>query len=1556
MKLNRLLVFAVLLTAQAQIFGSTKDGVTRTEVWVSPTVDESSEANGDVNSPFASLNQALLFVRQLRAENTPEQLGEVHVILRGGTYRLSETLVIDGAVGGTVDSPTIIEAAEGETPVLSGGVPVGGWQTASAVSGLPDVAQGKVWAASTPLVGGQAVKFRQMWVNGVKMRRASTFDDLSMPQIVSVDKDNKTFTIPRPKMDLANAKHLEFYIPQDWEVNIMRVKSINPIDQYKSTLTLESEGDIEFKRPWPILRAENGSHSNHRFYLANAIELLNRPQEWFCDVDNNTIYYWPRSGETQEAIDAVVPHLETLLRIDGTLDNLTSNIQFRGIVFEHTTWMRPSEQGHVALQSGQYLYDAWSENTATANNVAWVGRPAAGVCVQNARNISFDGCRFRHMGSAALDFVGGTRNVTVNGCLFTDIAGNGICAGYFGDENFEVHQAYNPEDSRVTCDSIYITNNLIVEPGNEDWGCHGIGVGFASNVNVLHNEIVDAPYSAISVGWGWIHTENIMRDNHIDYNHINGFAVYLRDCGAIYTLSPQPNSTIHGNWIEKPGDSEICPLMWNMKTAQADIYADEGTDYYTITDNWCSQGILFKNQNGDHNTWANNDANVSNDIRMEAGLQDDYKYLIDEYAQPSYAPVDSIGDMTNADCDQIDFVAQDDGFKLGSVLAVDLNNDNLMDIVYGGGEGYQVHAGGVRMNTGNYGFAATQSLRHALYSNFAAGDLDGDGNIDLVQSGFDFWDAYNTVLMNDGKGRLAAHDIGRGASAAPACGIADINNDGLPDYFFVGNGKANAFYLQKAYRDGFSKSVRLTLPGGFSDPNMMYADFDNNQAVDICLLSKKTDGVYTRIHFNDGTGVFKEKEIGVKEKGTRGGMAYADVNGDGWLDIAIGGMLPNEDWSTTAANGGKVVSLYLNNGDGTFTLSQEFSEYMQDNVTCPIRFCDWDNDGYPDLILSGWNMTQGNISQVDVYLNDGKGHFEKSDVELPGVSESALELADFTGEGRNDILITGNANGAMHFHGYDVDRRLAVLCKNHTGMANTAPVAPSELSAVVDGNSVALTWNDGADKETPVKSLSYNYYIRNVDTGLYLTFPNADITTGKRRVSSMGNAWLNHGWTLHGLPKGNYAWSVQTVDAGYAGSPFAQEQTFTITQELVVEEELSIKEKMLRSGWTEVQSFDEVDCGSKFFAMLDESNGLTIVADESAGTKNWGNTLAMYYSENADPTADSTAVFVFDQFVVNDELRVILSSINDPNRHFRTEGWNHTLWQTYSDAHKQGDTYAVDGNKNIAMLVPEYNNDKGWAFRNVTSNAYIGPWDSGSFTDGAEFAADKPYNGGAHFRIYSIGRTAYLQQKDDWTAASIEKPLDVTRLITNHSLGRFDENRHPIGWNVEGEGQVEQQGKLSNCDYYVYMNYYQTTGKLSDRSVSQTLRNLPKGQYRLSVYSMCPGEGAYLFADDASASMTHTGLGTTNLDFSISEDTSLTLGVKLTDYQKNLMRFDNFNLLYLGDNINTGIDGFGLSSISGTADGPMEIYSLQGICLSSVPTNGVYIIRQGGKVRKMLGK
>lgn len=1489
-KLILFFTFAISLSAIAQ-----------TQVWVSPNGQDIGNTSGDQEHPFATLDGALQYVRQLRQQQMPEELGEVHVILRGGVYPLEQTIKIDQQVGGTSFSPTIIEAAEGEVPVLSGGIAVGGWIDAGDVPGLPDVAKGRIWMMQTPQINGEAVQFRQLWVNGTKMRRASTFDDITMPQIISVDKNAKTLTVPRPLMDLTNAKHLELYIAQDWVTNIMRVKEIKHENKYNSVLTFMSkEADIEFKRPWPILRADYGSHSNHCYYFANAIELLNRPQEWYNDVDNNVLYYWPRHGETKDGVQTIIPHLETLIDVCGNLNQLASNIQFRNIIFEHTTWMRPTNEGHVALQAGQYLFDAWSENTATANNVAWVGRPAAGVSVQNANNITFDGCQFRHMGSTGLDFVSGTRNVKVNGCIFSDIAGTGISGGFFGDESFEVHQAYNPDDLRVICDGIYVTNNYLTHIGNEDWGCIGIGIGFASNVNILHNEIVDAPYSAISMGWGWIHTPNIMHDNHIKYNHINGFAKYLRDTGGIYTLSPQPNSSIIGNWIEKMGDPEVCPIMWDMKTAQFDIYTDEGTDYYTVTDNWCN-GNISKNQNGSHNNWGTNNQHVSDDVKNNAGLEDAYKYIKGMVSIPSYAPIDSIGDLVHAELDQIDYIAQNDGFKLGHAIAVDLNNDNLRDIVYSGGEGYQVREGGVRINTGNYGFVATQSIMNANLANLAAGDLNGDGHIDLVQAGFDFWDTYNAVLMNDGTGKLIEQELSSSSSTSPACGIADVNNDALPDYFFVGNASRNIFYTQKTSRNGFSKSSLLNLPNGFKEPHMMYADFDNSMSVDICLLSDQTNGVYTKMHYNDGTGAFTETPVGFKEKGTRGGMAYADVNSDGWLDVVIGGELVNEIWSTTAAEGGKTVSLYLNNGDGTFTLSQEFSEYMQDNVSQPIRFCDWDNDGYSDLIIAGWNMSQGNIAQTDVYLNDGTGHFVKSAIDLPGVSEVSLELADFTGQGRNDILISGNANGALGFHGYNVDRRLAVLCKNKSERANTNPLPPTELTTNVDGNSVKIRWNKGSDAETPTKSLSYNYYLRNLDTGVYLTYPNSDVATGTRQVTGMGNAWLNSGWDISRLPKGRYAWSVQTVDAGYAGSVFAPEQTFVITDDLPdQDEDKTTKEKMLSQGWTLLTDLKDVDCANHYFAMLDAQTGMTVVALSAVGDKNWANTYAMYYSDGVNPNAQTNGVFCFDDMTSEDNISIIISPFNDPNRHFRTEAWNVALWQTYSDVHKQGNSYAVDGNRALAIITPEYHEGRGWTLKNKTSNGYVGPWVNSAFEDGAEFAADKHDANVSYFELYTIPRIKYLQNSLDFASATLQSPVDITRLLTNPSFGRYDENRHPIGWTLNGDDIVEHEGVLANSEYYAYMTNVTQSGKLKDRSIAQTINGLPKGWYRVSVYCRCIADGAFLFANNDSIAVSHRGNDIVTLDFEMKEEGSLTLGLKLRSYQRSSFKYDNFTLHYLG--------------------------------------------------------
>ena len=85
--------------------------------------------------------------------------------------------------------------------------------------------------------------------------------------------------------------------------------------------------------------------------------------------------------------------LESLVIIEGTLDNPLINIRFENISFQHTTWMRPSKEGHVPLQAGWSIVDAYklqepgTPDKASLENQAWIERQPAALEVSNARNI-----------------------------------------------------------------------------------------------------------------------------------------------------------------------------------------------------------------------------------------------------------------------------------------------------------------------------------------------------------------------------------------------------------------------------------------------------------------------------------------------------------------------------------------------------------------------------------------------------------------------------------------------------------------------------------------------------------------------------------------------------------------------------------------------------------------------------------------------------------------------------------------------------------------------------------------------------------------------------------------------------------------------------------------------------------------------------------------------------------------------------------------------------------------------------------------------------------------
>jgi len=612
---------ALVLTAlPAATLAANHDNI----LWVD--ADGSDKNSGSPEKPFATLPAALKKsgapAAQKFATNDIQR-----IILRGGVYPLARSLVIQ-------NSAVSIEAALGEHPVLSGGVEISGWKKVTKeISGLPESARGKVWVADAPKIGrhifgGRVLEFRQLWVNDTKAIRAREPNGENLAPLVAWDKKNQVATIPAATLaGIKNPARLEMIIDQVWEIAVLRVNAIR-INDTNALLTFKQpESKLEFTHPWPPVIVNTNYHAP--FFLANAIEFLDTPGEWFEDIHSGKIYYWPRDGEDMTSAKVFAPTIETLVQIEGSLDKPVSNIQFKGITFAHTTWLRPSAQGHVPLQAGMFMLDAkklsphGTSYHPGLDNLAWIGRPPGAISVKNADHISFENCTFEHLASAGLDFQSGTYNDLISGCAFTDIGGNGIQLGKFSDANVETHFPYNPSNESEICAHETIANNIVTDCGNEDWGCVGIGVGYARNVVIAHNEVFNLPYTGISVGWGWTKMTNALRDNFVFANRIHNVGQRLGDLGGIYTLSAQTGTVIAENNIFDITPSPFVPdpEHWFY------LYLDEGSSGITVRNNWCPAEKFLKNANGPGNVWTNNGPQVSEKIKNAAGLEPAFQKL-----------------------------------------------------------------------------------------------------------------------------------------------------------------------------------------------------------------------------------------------------------------------------------------------------------------------------------------------------------------------------------------------------------------------------------------------------------------------------------------------------------------------------------------------------------------------------------------------------------------------------------------------------------------------------------------------------------------------------------------------------------------------------------------------------------------------------------------------------------------------------------------------------------------------------------------------------------------
>ena len=578
---------------------------------------------GTKEAPFNTLNRAIKQAREWRRLNRPEVAGGIYIRLEEGVYAQRNSLFLRPEDSGTPDSPTVICAVDGAHPVISGGVAVTGWKRGCNHPAIPEKLKQKIWSVEAPLIGNRRVETRQMWVNGHKVQRAAQFPDGGLERMIDFNPEEQTITIPvsqsvNPKR-LQNAGQLEMIVHQRWAIAILRVKSIDVKDGQAVVRFHEPESHLEFAHPWPqpVIGGEKGNSS---FCLTNALELLDQPGEWFQEYPSGTIYYYPQASENMETAEVIIPTLETLVTIDGTLSRPVKHIQFNGITFAHTSWMRPSYQGHVTLQGGFPLLDAYKlqepglPEKAELENQAWITRPETAIRVRGAEHIDFKHCTFRHLSSTGLDYEWAVTASSVEDCQFTDIGGTALLVGAFPDGGLETHIPFIPADVRELCSHITIRNNFISNVTNEDWGCVGIGAGYVRNMDISHNEVCHLNYSGICVGWGWTSLESGMCNNRIEANYVHHFARRLYDAGGLYTLSNQPGSVMRNNRIEHLIEA---PYATNDRAFY--IYLDEATDGYTMENNWCPAERFDSNRPGKKNVWKNNGPQVADSIKYKAG-------------------------------------------------------------------------------------------------------------------------------------------------------------------------------------------------------------------------------------------------------------------------------------------------------------------------------------------------------------------------------------------------------------------------------------------------------------------------------------------------------------------------------------------------------------------------------------------------------------------------------------------------------------------------------------------------------------------------------------------------------------------------------------------------------------------------------------------------------------------------------------------------------------------------------------------------------------------------
>ena len=301
---------------------------------------------------------------------------------------------------------------------------------------------------------------------------------------------------------------------------------------------------------------------------------------------------------------------------------------------------------------------------------------------------------------------------------------------------------------------------------------------------------------------------------------------------------------------------------------------------------------------------------------------------------------------------------------------------------------------------------------------------------------------------------LAPHKL---STEGPRIAVADINNDGLDD-FYIGGAKhqSGSLFVQDSSGSFQKSNVRTFEPDKiYEDVDAVFFDANNDGAQDLYVVSGgneysvHSNGYEDRLYFNDGKGNFVHIKGALPRNLENGAVVSpADFDGDGDTDLFVGSRSVPRNYGYSPNS-----FLLINDGTGRFTdgTDEVSPELRRVGMVTDAEWQDVNGDNAPDLIVAGEWMP------VSIFMNEGGTLIKKT--ASAGLAKSngwwnTIEANDFDRDGDIDF-IAGNL-GLNSYLKASEKEPLILYLKDFNDDGQTDPV----IARTENGNEYPIATRD----------------------------------------------------------------------------------------------------------------------------------------------------------------------------------------------------------------------------------------------------------------------------------------------------------------------------------------------------------------------------------------------------------------------------------------------------------------------------------------------------------------